>query len=289
MSLEKLSFQHQQLLQKRLKKSGTFLSEYSFPNLYLFRGFHDYYVLKDQDDIFISGKTEDGQRFLMPTTAIKPMDLPKLTALSRAYDFIFPVPEEWLSAFPAEQVQVRYHDKESDYIYSVVKLSTYKGQKLHNKKNLLNQFLAHYAHTAQPLTKERMKDALEILEAWAAEVGADKEETDYNPCREACLLYDELILCGGIYYVDQEPAGFVIGEELNEQMFVLHFAKGKRKFKGLYQFMFNHFANILPNKYQYLNFEQDMGKQALKLAKSSYDPDRLLRKYRVHFGNGSRD
>ena len=47
--------------------------------------------------------------------------------------------------------------------------------------------------------------------------------------------------------------------------------------------MFNHFANMLPRKYEFLNFEQDLGKLALKIAKSSYHPDRMLNKYRVSY------
>ena len=48
--------------------------------------------------------------------------------------------------------------------------------------------------------------------------------------------------------------------------------------------MYNHFAKILPKKYAFLNFEQDLGKLALRIAKSSYDPDRILKKYRIPAG-----
>jgi uncharacterized protein len=83
--------------------------------------------------------------------------------------------------------------------------------------------------------------------------------------------------------VNEDPAGFIMGEELNHSMFAFHFAKGKRKYKGMYQFMYNHFAKMLPKKYEVLNFEQDLGKLALKIAKASYNPERMLKKYRVRF------
>jgi hypothetical protein len=73
----------------------------------------------------------------------------------------------------------------------------------------------------------------------------------------------------------------VLGEELNEETFVLHFAKARTKFKGVYQFMFNNFAKILPPKYQYLNLEQDLDKENLRVFKSSYVPDVMLKKARV--------
>jgi hypothetical protein len=124
-------------------------------------------------------------------------------------------------------------------------------------------------------------DLLKILNAWQEELGLAKEETDYFPCVEAIEKKEDLGLCGIIYYVDEEPAGFILSEPLSEDTLALHFAKGMRKYKGLYQYMYNSFAKILSPKYEHLNFEQDLGLVALKAAKSSYIPDMLLKKYRV--------
>lgn len=281
MTFEKLGLEHQVLLRERLKNAGAFLSEFSFANLYLFREAHDYHVATLPEGIFISGRAYDGSRFLMPAAKIPKEQTDAVLQLLKEGESIFPVPEEWLPAFEGKKVSFTSSDDDSDYIYTVEKLSTYQGQKLHGQKNLLNQFLARYTPEARPLTQERMDDAREILEAWQEDVGEEKTATDYFPCREAFERYDALVLCGGIYYVEGEAAGFVIGEEIRPDMFALHFAKGRRKFKGLYQYMYNHFAKILPKQYAFLNFEQDLGKLALRIAKSSYHPDRVLKKYRV--------
>ncbi len=281
MTSEKLGLEHQALLRERLKNAGTFLSEFSFANLYLFREVHDYRVATVPEGIFISGRAYDGSRFLMPAAEISKEQADAALQLLTEGEYIFPVPEEWLPAFEGKEVSFESSEDDSDYIYTVENLSTYQGQKLHGQKNLLNQFLSRYTPEARPLTRDRMDDAREVLETWQEDVGEEKTATDYFPCREALERYDELILCGGIYYVEGEAAGFVIGEETRPDMFALHFAKGKRKFKGLYQYMYNHFAKILPKQYAFLNFEQDLGKLALRIAKSSYHPDRILKKYRV--------
>jgi hypothetical protein len=145
----------------------------------------------------------------------------------------------------------------------------------------LHQFEKLYSYTALPLTSDRLPDARNVLDTWQEESGSLQNDTDFYPCAEALRLYDELILCGGIYYIDNEPAGFVIGEELDEPTFALHFAKGKRKYKGLYQFMYNQFARIMPAKYASFNFEQDLGIESLRRSKASYQPEKLLKKYRV--------
>jgi len=281
MNFEKLGLEHQALLRDRLKNAGSFLSEFSFANLYLFREVHDYRVVSVPEGIFISGRVYDGSRFLMPAAEIRKEQADAVLRLLKDGEFIFPVPEEWLPVFDEKKVSFESSEDDSDYIYTVEKLSAYQGQKLHGQKNLLNQFLSRYVPEAQPLTQDRMDDAREVLETWQEDVGEEKSATDYFPCREASERYDELVLCGGIYYVEGEAAGFVIGEEIRPDMFALHFAKGKRKFKGLYQYMYNHFAKILPKQYAFLNFEQDLGKLALRIAKSSYHPDKVLKKYRV--------
>ncbi|PIQ89129.1 MAG: hypothetical protein COV72_04880 [Candidatus Omnitrophica bacterium CG11_big_fil_rev_8_21_14_0_20_42_13] len=277
---EKLTIEHLELLYPRFKKMRSPISEYSFSNLYLFRRIHDYKVIHD-GDIFIKGVSYDKKNFLMPTEDLRSSDFGKLKKYLARADFLFPVPEEWLSIFNKEEFDVSSMDSESDYMYSTDKISSYRGSKLHKKRNLLKQFLALYKYEACPLTNERLSDARIILDAWQESTRESRDDNDYYACGEALELYEELILCGGIYYAQNQPAGFIIGEELNSETFVIQFAKANIKFKGIYQYMYNTFAKILPAKYKYLNFEQDMGKEALRIAKSSYLPDIMLKKYRV--------
>ena len=219
--------------------------------------------------------------YLMPTVDVRSLDIDYLKDMMRTVDFLFPVPEEWLSAFDPGEFEITFAEGDADYEYTVEKMSFLKGRNLHKKRNLLKQFLEMYKHEALPLTNDRLDQARFILEDWVATSEMRADDTDFGPCGEALDRYEELVLCGGIYYANDEPAGFVIGEELNEETFVLHFAKARTKFKGVYQYMFNNFAKILPPKYKYLNLEQDLDKENLRVFKSSYVPDVLLRKARV--------
>jgi hypothetical protein len=280
MHTERLTFDHKAFLYERLRKIDTPVAEYSFANLYLFRKNHDYEVLFDEET-FIRGKTYDGKTYIMPAFDIRNMDVAYLKEVMKEADFLFPIPEEWLAIFNGGGFEYSYSEDDTDYLYTIEKMSTFKGNMMHKKKNLLNQFMKLYSHEAYPLVETHMADAYTILDQWQEDMGVSREETDYSPCQEALKRYDDLVICGGIYYVDKEPGGFIIGEEMNEETFALHFAKGKRKFKGLYQYMYNTFANILPKKYKWMNFEQDLGKMELRIAKASYYPDVLVKKYRV--------
>jgi hypothetical protein len=280
MRTEKLSLEHKDLLHDRLKKITVPLSEYTFPNLYLFRKNHDYVVMLNKE-VFIKGRSYDGHAFLMPTTDVRTLDLADLKELMRGVDFLFPIPDEWVPFFPPDEFEITHKEGDADYVYTVEKMSTYGGRKLHKKRNLLKQFLEAHTHDARPLTNARLEEARFILKDWLSTTAMNADETDYEACLEALDRYEELILCGGIYYADREPAGIVLGEELNEETFVLHFAKARTKFKGIYQYMFNNFAKILPPKYKYLNLEQDLDRENLRVFKSSYVPDALIKKARV--------
>jgi hypothetical protein len=217
----------------------------------------------------------------MPTADVRTLDIAYLKELMRDVDFLFPIPEEWLPAFSPDEFETTFAEGDADYLYTVLKMSTFAGRRLHKKRNLLKQFVEAHTHDARPLTNDRLNDARFILNDWLATTKMNADETDYAACLEALDRYEELILCGGIYYADREPAGIVLGEELNEETFVLHFAKARTKFKGIYQYMFNNFAKILPPKYKYLNLEQDLDKENLRIFKSSYVPDLMLKKARV--------
>ncbi len=280
MQREKLSLHHKDLPYARLRTLTVPLSEYTFPNLYLFRRIHDYDVIVDKE-IFVRGTTYDGHSYLMPTTDVRSLDSGYLKDMMRGVDFLFPVPEEWLSCFSTDEFEITFAEGDADYMYTMEKMSTLTGRNLHKKRNLLKQFLERYTHEARPLTNDRLDQARTILADWLATTEMQADDTDFGPCLEALDRYEDLILCGGIYYADNEPAGFVLGEELNEATFVLHFAKARTKFKGIYQYMFNNFAKILPPKYKYLNLEQDLDKENLRVFKSSYIPDVMLKKARV--------
>lgn len=280
MNYEKLDFQHKEQLVENFSKIKVSLSEYSFANVYLFRKNHQYEVIND-GQIFLKGHTYDGQTFLMPTVDIQQLDFDHLKELMKTVNFLFPIPEAWLPYFSENEFTFSYNEADTDYVYTVEKMATFKGRKLSKKRNLLKQFLSRYQPDTYCLNFAKIKDAVHILEQWQEDVSSPPEDTDYHACLESLNKLEALDLFGIIYYVDSEPAGFIISEDLTDEMLALHFAKGKRKFKGLYQYMYNTFANVLSDKYTQLNFEQDLGKLALKIAKSSYIPDALLKKYRV--------
>ena len=93
---------------------------------------------------------------------------------------------------------------------------------------------------------------------------------------------DELQLCGGVYYVNDEPVAYSLGLELARgRSFDIKFEKAvdPEIYKGIYQFVNQAFASILPESYEWINREQDLGIPGLRQAKESYRPVGFVRRW----------
>lgn len=281
MNFEQLALSHKSLVTQKLESIETNISEFSFANLYLFRKYHDYQIGEIDGITLIKGNTYDDLSYYMPIAEPDKLTSAFLQARLSEVNFIFPIDENWIDLFDQTLFSFESMEGDTDYIYTVEKMCTYKGRKLHKKRNLLKQHNEFYETESFPLDEEHIEDAKWILNRWMEDVDMDIDKTDYYACCEGIRKKDELGLCGVIYYADDEPSGFILGERLNDTTFVMHFAKGLRRYKGIYQYIYNSFAKKLPQNYELINFEQDLGKVALRIAKSSYVPDILNRKYRL--------
>ena len=99
-------------------------------------------------------------------------------------------------------------------------------------------------------------------------------------CREGIERHRDLGLFGLVVFVSAEPVGFVLVSEVTGAA-VVHFAKGKRAFPGVFPYMFRLLAQTLGARFPVLNFEQDLGIPGLRQSKRAFAPKQRLRKYRV--------
>lgn len=278
--VEPLQLRHQMKLEGLLGDLGDGLSEYCFSNLYLFRQVHEYKFI-DCSHPHIIGITYDRCSFLMPLFDVSTIEHEQLKRLCKGIEFIYPVSAQQLASLDKSKFKVDFKYSDSDYIYSADKIRNYRGNKLLKKKNLMNQFLKTNCPDYKVLNSDQFEDAQTVLDQWQIDKTMSPHETDYFPCLEALKTIETLKMVGLLYYVGVESAGFVIGKEVSPGIFAIHFAKGIDKFKGIFQYMFNHIANYLDNKVVFFNFEQDLGKPNFRQTKCSYDPDLLLHKYRI--------
>jgi hypothetical protein len=275
-----IELSHQAFIQERCSALSLGISEYSFANIYLFRTAHHYQLIQDEIPL-IQGVGYDGLHYAMPLARVEVLSQELVMHLLRKYGCLFPVPEESLAYIQNIPCTASCSNSDSDYVYRVSKLCTLAGRDLSSRRNLVHQFERTFLPTSYPLTQERIGDALQILDRWKEHVKGDLEKTDVQPCQEALKLMEKLSLTGYIFYADSKPAGFLLGEELRKDMFVLHFAKADVQYKGIYQYMYQHLAQVLDDRFTWLNAEQDLGKENIRQAKQAFMPDDYIRKYRI--------
>lgn len=286
MPSEPLTLSHRQLLLGKLGQLKIDISEYTFANLYLFRQLHHYELVNDGEELLIKGISRDGLSFLMPTQPMNQALAAKMSSRLTEVDMLFPIPKAWLTHFDPTLFSWTSNPDDSDYIYTTEAMRTYPGRQLSGKRNLVKQFLEqHEDISSAPLTAENSTEALQILDEWQQETNSTPHDNDYYPCKEALTLLDSLGLEGRLFYAEDKPAAFLIGEPLHAGMYVLHFSKANKHIKGLYQYTYEAFAQSLPDSYHELNMEQDLGSPAVRQAKHSYMPERMAEKWRITLKN----
>lgn len=255
----------------------TGISEFTFANLYLFRHAHHYELSRLEDTTpVVVGRNKDTPFFMLPFGL---PGRPLLDQLFRDRGMM-----KAASADQADQLRnlgydVREDRDNFDYLYRRQDLAELSGRTYSKKRNLIKAFVKEHDYQARPLREGYQGDALQVLEAWRA---AADLEGDYQAAREALEQMGELQLCGGIYYVLNEPVAYTLGEELvGAACFLIHFEKAVTGYKGLYQFINQSFAAVLPEDYVTINREQDLGDPGLRQAKLSYRPSGFVAKFRV--------
>ena len=277
-----ISMDMRPLLHPKFQALAEGISEFTFANIYLFRRTHNYRISQLGDDLFVITGRDGEQPFFM-----LPFGLPDKNVLHDLFDR-----HRKMKAVGESQVQLLKEmgynvdeDRDNfDYLYSRQDLVTLTGRKFHKKKNLLNIFIKNNECEAKPLLEEYRDDALDILERWNEKIG--REPSDYPAAGEALEKMWELQLCGGIFYIDRRPAAYCLGEELAlGGSFLIQFEKAvlEDEFKGIYQYINQAFASVLPEKYETINREQDLGDPGLRQAKESYRPVGFVKKYKARF------
>ncbi|MFQ5464937.1 MAG: DUF2156 domain-containing protein [Thermodesulfobacteriota bacterium] len=273
-----------QVLHPLFRALASEVSELTFANIYLFRETHNYMVSGLGPGAFVvSGADEPGREgFFMLPFGVPPLDV--LGDLFGRFSFVKAAPEA-LAGEMAALGYVAEEDRDNfDYLYLREDLAGLGGKRFHKKKNKVNFFTGNYNCETLPLTDELVPDAISVLERWREARPGGSGPGDYVAAREALDRCYELQLCGFIYYVDGEPAGYTLGEEIRDDTFVTHFEKALGGYKGLAQFINQSFAAMLPERYVYVNREQDLGDEGLRHAKMGYRPASFVRKYRVRPG-----
>lgn len=260
--------------------------DYNFANLFMWGDIFKTRWLLQEERLWLYNGYDD--LMLMPLG--KALDISELVAVSdgllrggKSGDFVL-VDPEYVQRHPTLErfFSIEIDLDNGDYIYSSQKLVDLEGNKLHKKRNLVNQFMAAYpGFLSQPLQTSDLDACLALSEKWCrlrtcVELDFDHET---SALRRALLHLGELELQGIKITLAGELIAFSIFSTLNGNMADVHFEKFDPEIKGIGQMINWETAKILAPRYKYINREQDLGIEGLRQAKKSYLPEYIVSAY----------
>jgi hypothetical protein len=276
----RIQIEHRVLIEQLCHVLNAPISEYCFSNIYLFRNVHEYGLLELGNGQYgLTGFSDMRKKFFMPL--FHPIEWNSCIEIAKtqAAHYIYPVPEDWWPE--CQQFSIQVVDGDSDYVFETEKIRQYKGRHFDGHRYNIRKLLESVTIQARSLEGESIQDAKRIVNEWEQMQGQKKKSSDVGPCLEALDCMGALDMKGYVFYVNGKSIGFIIGQALMRDMFVFHFAKAVSTSLGLYQYMYQYFAQNIPDHYTFLNWEQDLGLPGLRKAKTSFHPSRMVKKGRI--------
>ena len=195
---------------------------------------------------------------------------------------ITPSGKERLELFFPDEFTLTANRNYFDYIYLRNDLLLLKGKKYQPKRNHYNKFTKNYHFAYLPITREMVPECLELEYKWYqanhTEEDAEALKFENRSMMYALNHFDALGLTGGAIQVENEIIAFTYGSPVNHNTFAVHVEKADIRFDGIFSVINREFVAHIPERYIYINREEDLGIPGLRQAKLSYRPTILLEK-----------
>lgn len=168
-----------------------------------------------------------------------------------------------------------------DYLYLREDLAHLRGKDFQAKRNHVNKFNKNYVCHYTPLLLEMIPACLSFYDEWCEQrhckddPGLAHEQQAVHFCLEN---FRELLLMGGVLWVDNRIIAFTYGVAINHDTFCVHVEKAFTSYEGAYNVINQRLAYSLPEDFIYINREEDLGVPGLRKAKLSYRPVLILEK-----------
>lgn len=291
-----LSIEDKDIIEKYIDKENLESYEYLFSSLYMWRKLNNvkYAII---DDTLVIEKNEEGKEtFYAQPFGYNKEKLTELVDILKERnsnytdrEFLFgDVGEEFindLKKYTDFNIEAIEDIDDFEYVYSINDLIELKGKKYHGKKNHYNSFNKSYNFEIKVLDNEKViKDCLTLLHKWHDEVAVTVDKEMLMEIDAIKDLFSELHyfdLKSIAVYVDDDLAGFAVGEKVNDKMAVIHVERGEINYKGIYSFLNRIFLMESFFDLEYVNRQEDTGNEGLRKAKQSYHPIKMVKKYLV--------
>lgn len=273
-------------------------TDFSFGGLAMWVDYFNYEYCIVRDTLFIKGVLEDDRSVVAFSLPVGTLPLRRAVNMLAGYcdarglqlEFSA-VPEYALEGFsqlrPRRIIELTDW---GDYLYEAEKLATLSGKKMSKKRNHVNRFMSLYEGrwNFEPLTDDNCSEALAFMDIFDREGDDTRQARDERELTRRMLERFDILsefVEGGVLRVDGKVCAFTLGDIKGDTLFI-HIEKATRAVEGSYETINKLFAARMLDEHpelRYINREDDAGDEGLRLAKRSYHPVEMLRKFNIVF------
>lgn len=290
LEFKEITLDDKEWIDRCLRESDFRGSEYSFANNYLWRKAYHLRVA-EYKGMYIQRTGEENRRFAFPAgngdgkAAVEwMMELAKkdgepfrmLVSTQECVDQL----EEWFPGKFAFRERRGYFD----YLYLAENMMTFRGKKLHSKRNFVNRFTANNDWSVEPVTEENVEECRQFNEEWCKKNDGcqdDSKREEICAANTALKKLDVLGLKGCILRIEGNIVAYALGEPINSDTFIVHFEKADAEVPGAYPMIAQQMVKMHASEFTYINREEDLGVEGLRKAKMSFYPEGFVERYEV--------
>ncbi len=170
---------------------------------------------------------------------------------------------------------------DSEYIYDRQEMVEMKGGRHARTRAYIHSLEREHAVSWEPVSKDNFDQMLEISRQWVRSSEEASQVTDDHAARNFFDHWDGFNAGGVIVYVDGEPMAMAVGFLLTDDCFDCTLQQSTDNIQGLAGYLHAAFAKNAPEGVSFLNWEEDLGLQGLRMMKRQrMCPCRMITMYR---------
>lgn len=284
MSLEQITWEQEEKVQRLRKKYNHETASHAFQSLYLWAPAMGLSIELEEDFFAVKAEKRGVNTWFFPCGSQEA----KKAFLERHIgeeNFTVCYAREEDAAFAMEHFPGYFDFEEragdGEYLYWKEEQIGLKGRKFSKLRGHIHKATRAMKLEVRLLTRENIGEAGEIARQWNRLSHEEGEDglIDLNAADRLLNNWDRLKASGILVTVDGEPYAIAGGYALTEDTFDLCMAKQKGYPPGLSQYVKWQFYLSLPGQYAWVNAEEDLGIEGLRMMKKQMQPAARIRMF----------
>ncbi|MCM1518865.1 MAG: phosphatidylglycerol lysyltransferase domain-containing protein [Pseudoflavonifractor sp.] len=269
--------------------------DFTVAGIYMWIDYFYYQYCIVDGTLFIKGVTENDVTRPAFSVPVGPMPLGEAMGLLSDYCREHGTPLRF-SAVPEGRLADFLHEGTfvveeltdwADYLYPAAQLATLSGKAMNKKRNHVNRFMTDNPnYTFEPITPDNIDEVRRFMDSCDETADAGElAEFERGQVDDVINRYGEYGFEGALLRDNTHAVvAFTIGEVIGDTLYV-HIEKMTHEVAGAGETINKLFAAEMVDRYGvcHINREEDVGDVGLRKAKMSYHPEKLLKKYNMHF------